>query len=58
MGRKNRSKLPVVVIVGASSGIGRACALKLARSGFCVFAGVRKEKDAEALESTLLQKPA
>jgi NAD(P)-dependent dehydrogenase (short-subunit alcohol dehydrogenase family) len=41
-----------VVVTGASSGIGRAAAMKLARSGFCVFAGVRKEEDAEALEET------
>ncbi len=39
-----------VVVTGASSGIGRACALALARSGFHVFAGVRKEEDARALE--------
>jgi NAD(P)-dependent dehydrogenase (short-subunit alcohol dehydrogenase family) len=39
-----------VVVTGASSGIGRASAMKLARSGFRVFAGVRKEEDAEALE--------
>jgi NAD(P)-dependent dehydrogenase (short-subunit alcohol dehydrogenase family) len=41
-----------VVVTGASSGIGRASALMLARSGFRVFAGVRKEEDAEALEET------
>jgi NAD(P)-dependent dehydrogenase (short-subunit alcohol dehydrogenase family) len=41
-----------VVVTGASSGIGRAAAMKLARSGFRVFAGVRKEEDAEALEET------
>src|SRR5215203_4730953 len=41
-----------VVVTGASSGIGRASAMKLARSGFRVFAGVRKEEDAEALEET------
>ena len=38
-----------VVITGASSGIGRACALDLDRRGFKVFAGVRKDEDAEAL---------
>ena len=41
-----------VVLTGASSGIGRACALKLANSGFHVFAGVRKEEDAHALMET------
>jgi NAD(P)-dependent dehydrogenase (short-subunit alcohol dehydrogenase family) len=39
-----------VVVTGASSGIGGACAFKLASSGFRVFAGVRKEEDARALE--------
>jgi NAD(P)-dependent dehydrogenase (short-subunit alcohol dehydrogenase family) len=39
-----------VVVTGASSGIGRVATMKLARSGFHVFAGVRKEEDAEALE--------
>lgn len=38
-----------VVVTGASSGIGRACALKLDKAGFQVFATVRKEKDAESL---------
>jgi NAD(P)-dependent dehydrogenase (short-subunit alcohol dehydrogenase family) len=36
-----------VVITGASSGIGEATALRLARAGFDVFAGVRKDEDAE-----------
>ena len=38
-----------VVITGASSGIGLACALRLDRAGLRVFAGVRQEADAEAL---------
>ena len=38
-----------VVVTGASSGIGRACALLLAAQGFRVFAGVRKERDGDAL---------
>jgi len=38
-----------VVVTGASSGMGRACALRLAAGGFAVFAGVRKERDAQAL---------
>jgi NAD(P)-dependent dehydrogenase (short-subunit alcohol dehydrogenase family) len=37
------------VITGASSGIGRACALTLDRAGFRVFAGVRSEEDAAGL---------
>ena len=35
-----------VVITGASSGIGEACALRLARSCFRVYAGVRRLEDA------------
>src|SRR5919199_3760777 len=38
-----------VVMTGASSGIGEASALLLARAGFHVFAGVRREEDARAL---------
>src|SRR5271155_2312674 len=38
-----------VVITGASSGIGRECALYLDRRGFRVFAGVRKAADGDAL---------
>lgn len=38
-----------VVITGASSGIGKASALILAREGFQVFAGVRKPEDGENL---------
>jgi NAD(P)-dependent dehydrogenase (short-subunit alcohol dehydrogenase family) len=37
------------VITGASSGIGKACALHLDGLGFRIFAGVRTDGDAEAL---------
>jgi len=39
-----------VVITGASTGIGEACALRLDKHGWRVFAGVRKEEDGAALQ--------
>ncbi|MEU2874179.1 SDR family NAD(P)-dependent oxidoreductase [Streptomyces olivoreticuli] len=38
-----------VLVTGASSGLGRECALHLARAGFHVFAGVRKAADGDEL---------
>jgi NAD(P)-dependent dehydrogenase (short-subunit alcohol dehydrogenase family) len=38
-----------VVITGASTGIGEACALGLDRLGYRVFAGIRKAADGESL---------
>ncbi|MFJ8159309.1 SDR family NAD(P)-dependent oxidoreductase [Streptomyces sp. NPDC096136] len=38
-----------VLVTGASSGLGRVCALRLADAGFRVFAGVRREADGAAL---------
>ena len=40
-----------VVITGSSTGIGRACALRLDRAGFRVFAGVRRAEDGESLRA-------
>ena len=40
-----------VVITGASTGIGEACALRLDTMGWRVFAGVRKEADAQRLKA-------
>lgn len=40
-----------VVVTGASSGIGAACAAALARHGFYVFGGVRNGDDGSALEA-------
>jgi len=45
------SDLRYVLITGASSGIGHACALELERRGFHVFAGVRSEEAAEAIRA-------
>ncbi|MEU8924538.1 SDR family oxidoreductase [Kitasatospora sp. NPDC048545] len=40
-----------VVVTGASSGLGEACALQLSRVGFHVFAGVRRPEDGERLHA-------
>ncbi len=39
------------LVTGASTGIGRATALRLDAAGWRVFAGVRKQEDAESLRS-------
>lgn len=44
-----------VLITGASSGIGEACALHLDTLGFRVFAGVRKEADGKMLKQKASQ---
>lgn len=41
----------VALVTGASTGIGRATALLLARNDFHVFAGVRKPEDGEAVQT-------
>jgi len=43
--------VPTVLITGASTGIGRATALRLSGSGWTVLAGVRKVADGEALKA-------
>ncbi|MBD6615069.1 SDR family oxidoreductase [Komarekiella sp. 'clone 1'] len=45
-----------VVVTGASTGIGEACALLLDKLGFSVFAGVRKDIDAQKLKQKASQK--
>ena len=42
---------PCVVVTGASSGIGKACALRLDALGYRVFAGVRRDQDGQALRA-------
>ena len=42
---------PVVVVTGASTGIGEACVAQLIGAGFFVFGAVRKEADAARLQA-------
>ena len=44
-----KSDRGTVVVTGASTGIGAACARYLSEQGFRVFAGVRKQSDADAI---------
>ena len=46
---KTLNALGAVLVTGTSSGIGHVTALRLARAGFLVFAGVRRERDADEL---------
>ncbi len=41
--------MPLVLVTGASTGIGRSTALRLARSGWNVLAGVRRPQDGDGL---------
>jgi NAD(P)-dependent dehydrogenase (short-subunit alcohol dehydrogenase family) len=45
----------LIVVTGASTGIGRAAAQRMASKGFDVLAGVRKQADADALRGTRIQ---
>lgn len=40
-----------VLVTGSSTGIGEACALHMARSGWRVFGGVRREEDGDRLKA-------
>ncbi|HEY8582216.1 MAG TPA: SDR family NAD(P)-dependent oxidoreductase, partial [Capillimicrobium sp.] len=43
--------MPSVLVTGASRGIGRETALRLAARGWAVHAGVRRPEDGEALRA-------
>jgi len=45
----NNKDVRRVLVTGTSTGIGRASALELARRGYQVYAGVRRQEDAESL---------
>ncbi|MFF2502994.1 SDR family NAD(P)-dependent oxidoreductase [Streptomyces sp. NPDC058067] len=45
----------LVVVTGASTGMGAAAARELARQGFHVLAGVRRDRDADAIRSTRIE---
>jgi NAD(P)-dependent dehydrogenase (short-subunit alcohol dehydrogenase family) len=47
------SQRGAVLVTGASSGIGEACARRLTSAGFRVFAGVRKPQDGERLRADI-----
>jgi NAD(P)-dependent dehydrogenase (short-subunit alcohol dehydrogenase family) len=51
MSKPTASSAPAVVVTGASTGIGQACALELDRRGFRVFAGIRTTAAAEQLRA-------
>lgn len=42
----------LIVVTGASTGMGASAARELARQGFHVLAGVRRDRDADAMRST------
>ena len=47
----SNANAPAIVITGASTGIGEACALLLNARGYRVFAGVRRDEDGAALRA-------
>src|SRR6202047_4638197 len=56
MNASNRAdRHELVVVTGASTGMGAATAKKLARKGFHVLAGVRREADADALRGLSIE---
>ena len=55
MDASNPHRQELVVVTGASTGIGAATARELARRGFHVLAGVRREVDAESLQTDRIE---
>lgn len=49
MSKESSQSQEIVVVTGASSGMGAATAREMARRGFHVLAGVRRDSDGEAL---------
>ena len=51
MAPNSSDRRELIVVTGASTGMGAATARELARRGFHVLAGVRREIDADALRA-------
>src|SRR5690349_17485859 len=50
---KREAALPSALVTGTSTGIGEACARRLAGQGWTVYAGVRRGDDGDRLKTTV-----